>query len=335
MQEKETSCSQYDEVKAANLIKILKKKYPEFFEKYIIKEYMGNMGSRINSMEFKALSKKRNITVTLIIKLKREEEEDEEIKILKRLKNENIIQLYEICEIDEKEEKKKLFFIVTECPKFGDLISFRNCFFRTEGLSEQFLCFISFQILNALKYFQKCKIVHLDIKPQNIVIDDYLIIKITDFSLSFDYSKIKSNYIKLPFRGTCYYTAPEIIQRKEIQVNNLNKVDLYSLGVTLYHLAFHKYPYELNFDDSNNMEIIKENDNINRCYSPYFIDFITKLLERDINKRMDINEAMNHYWIKGAQILLDEKENTYDNDCFLRHLITNYIMNFNRYLNKK
>ena len=330
MQDIESSFSQYDEVKAANLIKILKKKYPEFFEKYEIKEYLG---SSINSMEFKALSKERNIIVKLIIKLNKEEEEDEEIKILKRLKNENIM-LYETCEIDDK-ELKKLFFIVTECPKFGDLISFRNCFFRTADLSEQFLCFISFQILNALKYCQKCKIVHMDLKPQNLVINEYLEIKIIDFSLSFDYSKIKSNYIKLPFGRTSFYMAPEIIQRKEIKVNDLNKVDLYSLGVTLYHLAFHKYPYELNFDDPNNMDIINENDNNNNCYSPYFIDFITKLLERDINKRMDINEAMNHYWIKGAQILLDEKENTYNCDCFLRHLITNYIMNFNRYLNKK
>ena len=290
------------------------------------------MGSRINSMEFKALSKERNIIVKLIIKLNKEEEEDEEIKILKRLKNENII-LYETYEIEEKEEKKKLFFIAKECPKFGDLISFRNCFLRTADLSEQFLCFVSFQILNALKYCQKCKIVHMDIKPQNLLMDDYLEIKIKDFSLSFDYSKIKSNYIKLPIVGTSFYIAPEIIQRKEIKINDLNKVDLYSLGVTLYHLAFHKYPY----DDSNNLDIINknENDNNNNCYSRYFIDFITKLLERDINKRMDINEAMNHYWIKGAQILFDEKENTYNCDCFLRHLITNYIMNFNRYLNKK
>jgi hypothetical protein len=111
MQDKETSFSQCDEVKAVNLIKILKKKYPEFFEKYEIREYLGNMRSRINSMEFKALSKERNIMVKLIIKLNKEEEEDEEIKILKRLKNENII-LYETYEIEEKEEKKNYFLLL-------------------------------------------------------------------------------------------------------------------------------------------------------------------------------------------------------------------------------
>ena len=93
----------------------------------------------------------------------------------------------------------------------------------------------------------------------------------------------------MPIVGTSFYIAPEIIQRKEIKINDLNKVDLYSLGVTLYHLAFHKYPY----DDSNNLDIINknENDNNNNCYSRYFIDFITKLLERDINKRIKAEKA--------------------------------------------
>ena len=59
---------------------------------------------------------------------------------------------------------------------------------------------------------------------------------------------------------------------------------------------------------NNNLKI---NDG-NSKYSEHFSDFIKKLLEKDINKRISINEALEHYWIKGANILIDEKEKLYN-----------------------
>ena len=93
---------------------------------------------------------------------------------------------------------------------------------------------MTFQILNALKYLQNQKIVHYDIKADNIIINDKLNIKLIDFSISLDYSKITTDKIKLKFGGTNIYMAPEVIKEKTIKIKDINKIDIYSLGVLLY-----------------------------------------------------------------------------------------------------
>ena len=48
---------------------------------------------------------------------------------------------------------------------------------------------------------------------------------------------------------------------------------------------------------------------------------------------MNINEALNHYWVKGSKILLEEKEKCGNTSIFLTYLLTDHIKNFNNYVN--
>ena len=50
---------------------------------------------------------------------------------------------------------------------------------------------------------------------------------------------------------------------------------------------------------------------------------------------MNIQEALNHYWIKGNKLLLEEKEKCGNASIFLTYLITDHIKNFNDYVNSK
>ena len=59
---------------------------------------------------------------------------------------------------------------------------------------------------------------------------------------------------------------------------------------------------------NSNLTINEENNN----FSSYLVDFLKLLLEKVINKRININETLNHYWVKGAKILFDEKEKLYN-----------------------
>ena len=72
--------------------------------------------------------------------------------------------------------------------------------------------------------------------------------------------------------------------------------------------------------------------NVCTYYSKHFIDFLTKLLEKNINKRININQALNHYWVKGAEILINEKEKIYNAGNFLSYLITDHIKAFDDYI---
>jgi serine/threonine protein kinase len=259
-----------------------------------------------------------------------------EIMISKKMKHQNIVDFYGCYEV----KKNEVSCIVMEYSKYGNLWDFSKNVLKRKFYTETFICFISFQILTALKYLELCKIAHLDLKPQNITINEFLTVKLIDFSISINYSKMNSNQIKLPSCGTKYYMAPEVISSKTIDVKDLNKVDLFSLGVVLYNLAFGSFPFDYEYEDfDNNEKIYNKIMNIeikfeNHSYSSHFIDFLKKLLEKDINKRIDINQALNHYWVKGAQLIFEEKENLYNAGKFLTLLITDHIKNFNDYLDK-
>ena len=281
--------------------------------------------------------KKKTIAVKVLDKVKKVDRN--EMKISEKLKNKNINDIY--CSY--KDEKTGEYNIIMEYSKLGNLKNFQLKFLEKNYLSETLLCFICYQILNGLKYIHQCKIVHLDIKPQNILIDEYLNVKIIDFSISLDYSKNKSKQIKLPIIGTSFYMAPEILNSDFIFIKDLNKVDLFSLGVILFNMAFGYYPFGLEKEDVKNYKIIYEKimknnlefDNDDDYYSSYFIDFLKLLLEKDIKKRINIYEALNNYWVKGAEILLEEKENLFNAEKFLGYLVTDHIKNFDDYISRK
>ena len=90
----------------------------------------------------------------------------------------------------------------------------------------------------------------------------------------------------------------------------------------------------------NNYKIINQKINCeyeikkDKNLSSHFIDFISKLLNKDINKRMSIYEALRHHWIKGVQILLEEKEKIYNTNLFYINLTAGNIKEFNDYLGK-
>ena len=179
----------------------------------------------------------------------------------------------------------------------------------------------------------------MDIKQQNVLIDDYLNVKVTDFSVSIPFDK-KQEYIKLPLAGTCYYMSPEVLLEKKIHIKEASKIDIYSFGVLIYLLAFNDYPYELSKVDSKDYNGIYKNIfkiNVDfpgdTGHSLMFKNFIRKCLEKDINKRYNIYEALNDPWIKGYQFIKNEKENLYNAGKFIIQLMVDNIKTFNDYVN--
>jgi len=227
--------------------------------------------------------------------------------------------------------------ILMEYDMYGDLENFKRNIIKRAVLSESLICYIGAQILEAISYLHKNKIIHMDIKQQNILIDDFLSVKLTDFSISINYKNLKN--ISLPLMGTCYYISPETLEERTINVEDASKIDIYSFGVLLYALAFCDYPYDLRNIDSKNYEgilkNIKEKDLTfpeNTGHSEMFKDFLGKCLEKNLNKRFNIFKAMNHPWIKGFQFLQDAKERIYNAGKFLTNLLVDNILEYNKYI---
>ena len=318
------------EDKNYSLLKQLIEKQMETFE---LKELIG-YGSE--SHVYKSIIKKINkpVTMKIIYNKKKQNKNLKEIEIANKLRNKNVINFFGLKNL--KSENCDVDCIIMEYSKFGNLRQFQKNILKRNYMTESILCYFTYMILKGLKYIHMSKIAHLDIKPQNIIIDETLNLKIIDFSISIGYRGL--NKIKLPHQGTENYMAPEVINSKTINANDLNKVDLFSLGVMLYNFAFGSYPYE-STNEGRDKEEVEEKmfDSIEMDksqYSSYFIDFLQKLLEKDINKRIDIRQAMDHYWVKGAEILLEEKEKLNNANCFLSYLIFDYFQNYNTYICK-
>ena len=283
--------------------------------------------------------KKRAIMKIIFGRNRQQKEHREEAIISAKLKHKNIINFFGYSNIKPNESS----LMILEEAKYGNLRNFQRNILNRYVFSETMINYVSYQILNALQYCHRFKIAHLDLKPQNIVVDEYLNFKLIDFSISLNYQNMnKTEDIELPTKGTNFYIPLEVLKSRKIKAKEINKVDLYSLGVVLYNLAFGSYPYQLKRGDENNFKLIAKKLEEEKLtfkndseFSPHFLDFLTKLLEKDIKKRISLNDALNHYWIKGAELLMEEKEKTYNISIFASYLLTNHIQSFNEYIQKK
>jgi len=260
-----------------------------------------------------------------------------EINIHNKLKNDNIINYYDYVKLNN------IGCIIMEYAELGDLEHFHTIIKSKRYFTEGLLAFITIQVLRGLLSLTKSKIIHMDIKPQNVLIDKNLNIKITDFSASFSYQNYKRNQkILLPFSGTSLYMSPEVLSNKCIDYTDCNKIDLYSLGVVLYYLAFEQFPYGLNFKDRIEFNLIIQKIKYSKLifpnikiYSKMFLNFLSKLLEKDIKKRNNIYEALYDPWVKGGEILFNEKEKIDNTEIFLINIITDNLVCFNEYIHNK
>ena len=301
-----------------NMKCFIKKNSPKFFENFELIEFLscGSVG-HVFKGKFK-LNKSLVALKFIINKIKREKpkkrnnknEASQEIRIWKKLHNSKITEVYAHLKINDFCK-----FSVLEYAKYGDLSYFMKYLLEKSVLSETALNYFGKQILEGLEYIHRCKIAHMDIKPGNVLIDSDLNVKLTDFSVSCNYSSINPKaQFKFPLAGTSKFMAPEIISKELMEIREAEKIDIYSFGVSLYYLFYGEYPYNLKDvkikDYQGILRKIKEEELVfhkNRKISGLFKDFLTKILEKDYTKRLSITEAKYHPWFQGSLIIFDQK----------------------------
>lgn len=156
-----------------------------------------------------------------------------EARTLSVLQHQNIVQL-----LDYTEDDNSLFLIM----EFVDGISLENFIKNNSGkIQEKDAIAIFTQILDAMQYAHEKKIVHRDIKPSNFMVRNDGVVKILDFGIAKILDDKQYNLTQSGAKiGTVMYMSPEQIKGNE--TSHLS--DIYSLGVTLFHLVAGKTPYE-------------------------------------------------------------------------------------------
>ena len=208
-----------------------------------------------------------------------------DFQFLKKFKSENILKCLDF--INREEE----IIIIKE---YAD-ISLLNYLKREEkrGLSSKEIRYIFNQLNEAIKLFRKHKKIHtclcsenifLKFKDKGIVTKDY-IIKVSDFGC-LSKLEIQSKF-QLYIKDKIQFIAPEIFKLKdEEEKNNIDKADLWSLGVLLYFLRF----CELPFDN----ELYKIYKIIPDAKDPLLTDLLNKLLVLEPNERISWKDYFNH-----------------------------------------
>ena len=210
-----------------------------------------------------------------IIKLMRE------ATIMGNICHPNIVRLYTAF------QDNKYQYFVTEFIEGQNLEDFVNKY-KQQGqhLNQNLVINIFKQILNGLIYLHSNGIMHRDIKPDNILIDAYNNIKITDFGISALYIQ---NYGFLSGGRTLVgrpdYVCPEILLKEPYDI----KCDIFSLGYTMYYVMNCDLPSKI---DNFGNRIKKNNLNYNN-YDRKLVQLIERMYRDNPIERPTANEALN------------------------------------------
>ncbi|XP_074603261.1 MAP kinase-activated protein kinase 2 [Brevipalpus obovatus] len=208
----------------------------------------------------------------------------------------NIIDVYENVYANTS-----CLLVVMECMEGGEL--FERIQHRSEGFTEREAAGIMREICEAILYLHTMDIAHRDLKPENLLYSSCSpegMLKLTDFGFAKETNLQKS--LQTPCY-TPYYAAPEILSEKSEKYDK--SCDLWSLGVIMYILLCGYPPFYSNHGLAISPGMKKRirageydfPEEEWKNVSSDAKDLIKKLLKTDPNKRLTINEVMQHKWI--------------------------------------
>ena len=213
-----------------------------------------------------------------------------DINIMRLINHKYCLKLYEIL------ESPSYIFLVMEYFSGVKLIDYVN---RKKKLTEDESLNIYKQIISLIIYFQNMKIAHLNITPENILIDNNNNIKLCDFKYSLCYSS--NEKIICSNTGNHNYLCPELLY------NNTcfpEYADIWSSGVLLYFLIVGNLP----FKGINNYDIQKKIMGAEFALplnvSKNMQDFFKNNFEPKIDERYNLEKIMNSSLFKEKKITL-------------------------------
>ncbi|EEP82938.1 hypothetical protein UREG_07803 [Uncinocarpus reesii 1704] len=220
----------------------------------------------------------------------------QEIAVLKSVNHTNVL-----CLKDTFEESDAVYLILELAPE-GELF---NWVVSHQKLTEDETRHLFLQLFQGLKYLHERNIVHRDIKPENILLmDKHLTAKLADFGLA---KIIGEDSFTTTLCGTPSYVAPEILENSKHR-RYTRAVDIWSLGVVLYICLCGFPPFSDELYTAENPLTLADQIKMGQFDypSPYWdsvgdlaLDLIDRMLTVDVDKRITIDECLQHPWLTG------------------------------------
>lgn len=209
-----------------------------------------------------------------------------EAKILEKLQHPNIIKFIEVF---RSSKPTATLNIVMDYAKGGDLQKKikkqreKKSYFEETQILDWFT-----QICLAIKHIHDKKVLHRDLKSQNIFLTENGLIKLGDFGIAkcLNFTMEKACTIV----GTPYYLSPEIVQNQPYNF----KSDIWSLGVLLFEMMSLKMPFDANSLPMLSLKIVRGNyGTMPSKFSEDIKNLVKALLNVDASKRPTIHELLS------------------------------------------
>ena len=262
-------------------------------KKYEISKTILGKGAFCFVIGGKNLKTKENVAIKIINKKNMDNNDLElvmnELYIMKICKYDHIIKLYDVY------ETSNFIYVVMEHCKNGNLFDYfdNNQYKLQEDLAKK----IIYNLLLTINYIHSLGIIHRDIKLGNILFYDEskVNIRLIDFGLS---KILGPNEKSSDCCGTLAFSAPELFEDQPYT----KSIDVWSIGIVTFFLLCGYLP----FDDENTEELLRKiikdpipfDENIWKYISVDAKDFVSRLLEKNPEKRFNIEQALDHPWIK-------------------------------------
>ncbi|KAJ3257559.1 Calcium/calmodulin-dependent protein kinase kinase 1 [Boothiomyces macroporosus] len=234
-----------------------------------------------------------------------------EVAILKKVSNHSkIISLYEVLD-DANEDNLYLFFELCERGPVMEMIVGQKVQPFSEAQARQYFR----DIVLGLEFLHHKRIVHLDIKPENLLVTTKGNVLIGDFGIS---RMMEEKNDKMMVANTSpLFTAPCVINPlKNNAGNDGRRVDIWALGVTLYCFVHGYCP----FVDDTIIGVYEKIVNDPVVYSPIISkslrDLLERMLEKDESRRISIQKIKTHPWVteNGKHPMITTEENCMGED---------------------
>ncbi|XP_042242805.1 MAP/microtubule affinity-regulating kinase 3-like isoform X3 [Homarus americanus] len=205
-----------------------------------------------------------------------------EVRIMKILDHPNIVKLFQVIETD------KTLYLVMEYASGGEVFDYLVFHGRMKEKEAR----AKFrQIVSAVQYCHQKKIIHRDLKAENLLLDSEMVIKIADFGFSNEFTP--GNKLDT-FCGSPPYAAPELFQGKKYDGP---EVDVWSLGVILYTLVSGSLPF-----DGSNLKELRERVLRGKYRIPFYMstdceNLLKKFLVLNPARRASLETIMKDRWM--------------------------------------
>uniref|UniRef100_A0A5F8GTI9 Serine/threonine-protein kinase 36 n=1 Tax=Monodelphis domestica TaxID=13616 RepID=A0A5F8GTI9_MONDO len=262
-------------------------------EKYHVLEMIGE-GSFGRVYKGRKKYSAQVVALKFIPKLGRSDKElrnlHREIEIMRGLRHPNIIQMLDSFETDKE------VVVVTDYAE-GELFQI----LEDDGkLPEDQVQAIAAQLVSALYYLHSHRILHRDMKPQNILLAKGGGIKLCDFG--FARAMSTNTMVLTSIKGTPLYMSPELVEERPYD----HTADLWSVGCILYELAVGTPPFYTTSIFQLVSLILKDPVRWPPTISQCFKSFLQGLLTKDPRQRLSWPELLYHPFIAGRVTMTSE-----------------------------